>query len=103
MTDIPQIYLDQASTKIAKAQAAFALLVNTLAGANVIMQITKAGKTKLIADAVKDIVYYGNQGSLYECFSAVERVKITPEMAPFLTEETKQHFKNKLVEIISSL
>jgi hypothetical protein len=103
MSQIPQYLVDYGASKVKAAQEAFAKLSQQIAGTNVIQQITAAGKTKLIADAVKDAAYYGNSGSLWECYRAVESIQITPEMAPFLTEEKKQQFKNKLIEIISSL
>jgi hypothetical protein len=48
------------ASKVAKAREGFTTLINQVAGENLIAQITAAGKTKLIADAVKDVVYYGN-------------------------------------------
>jgi len=101
--NIPPHLVIIGAAKVAKAREGFTMLINQVAGENLIAQITAAGKTKLIADAVKDVVYYGNSGSLWEAYIAVEKIKLTPEMAPFLTEDRKQAFKNKLVEIISSL
>jgi len=91
------------AAKVQAAKDAFNKIMNDFAGENVIAQITAAGKTKLIADAVQDVLYYGSQGSLWEAFSATEKTTITPEMAPFLTEERKQQFKNRLIEEISKL
>lgn len=103
MSQIPQYLINIGAAKVAAAQAAFQHLVQQVAGTNVIQQITAAGKTKLIADTLKDVVYYGNQGSLWECYVATEKLVITQEMAPFLTEDVRQQFKNKLIEIISGL
>lgn len=103
MSDVPQYLIDIGASKIAKAQAAFAALVQQISGQNLIEQITLAGKTKLIADAVRPVVYYGTTGSLWEAYAAAQSIVITPEMSPFLTEEKRQQFKNKLVEIISGL
>lgn len=100
---IPDYLVQYGAAKIAKAQIAFNTLVAQYAGANVVQQITAAGKTKLIGDALRDVMYWGQTGSLWECYHAVEEVQITPEMAPFLTEEIKQQFKNKLIEILGTL
>ena len=98
----PQLAIIGAS-KVAKAKSEFDKLVNEVAGENIIAQITAAGKTKLIADALRDVAYYGSQGSLWEVYISVEKIKLTPEMAPFLTEERRQAFKNRIIAIISSL
>ena len=100
---VPPQYIPIGKAKVEQAQKLFADLIASFAGENVVAQITAAGKTKLISDAVRDIIYYGNQGSLFEAYVATERVKITPEMAPFLTEARRQEFKNKLVEALSKL
>lgn len=91
------------ASKVKQAQDLFREIIALYAGENVIAQITAAGKTKLISDAVRDVAYYGNQGSLWEAYTATEKVIITPEMAPFLTEARRQKFKNLLVEAISKL
>jgi len=91
------------AAKVAKAKSEFNKLVDEVAGENIIAQITAAGKTKLIADALRDVAYYGSQGSLWEVYVAVEKVQLTPEMSPFLTEERRQNFKNRIISIISSL
>lgn len=101
--NIPPHLVIIGAAKVAKAKEEFSKLVNEVAGENIIAQITAAGKTKLIADALKDVAYYGSQGSLWEVYSATEKIKITPEMAPFLTEERRQNFKNRIIAIISSL
>lgn len=101
--NIPAYLTAIGSTKVKQAQQLFADLIVTFAGENVIAQITSAGKTKLISDAVKDVLYYGSQGSLIEAYIATEQIKLTIEMAPYLTEERRQEFKNKLIEILSKL
>ena len=100
---VPPNYMQIGAAKVEKAQSGFRKLIKEMAGENLVAQITAAGKTKLISDAVKDVIYYGDQGSLWEVYAAVERIKITPEMAPFLTEDRKQEFKNKIIQLISSL
>lgn len=103
MSNIPPYLIAIGASKVAAAQSAFNKLVLQYAGANVIQQITAAGKTQLIGEAVRDVIYWGSTGSLWEAYKAVEAIKITPEMAPFLTEALKQDFKNKLVEMIGNL
>lgn len=100
---IPDYLIKYGAAKIAKAQTAFGALVADFAGANIIQQITTAGKTNLIGNALRDVMYWGQTGSLWECYKAVEEVEITPEMAPFLTEDVRQQFKNRLIEILASL
>lgn len=100
---VPQQYIIIGAAKVAQAKAGFDKLINEFGGENVIAQITAAGKTKLIADAMKDVMFYGSTGSLWEVYVAAERVQITPEMAPFLTEQRRQEFKNRIVQLISSL
>jgi hypothetical protein len=101
MSLVPTQYIIIGASKVAKAREGFNVLINNLAGENLVAQITAAGKTRLISDAVKDVLYYGNSGSLWEAFVAVEKIVITPEMAPYLTEARKNEFK--IVELISSL
>lgn len=101
--NVPDYLVNIGKSKVTAAQKAFADMVSTYAGANVIMQITAAGKTELLGNAVRDVMYWGSTGSLWEAYRAVENMEITPEMAPFLTEDLRQQFKNKIVEIISSL
>jgi len=101
--NVPPYLIAIGASKIKKAQEGFQVLINEFGGENVIDQITAAGKTKLIVDAVRDVMYYSSTGSLWEAYKAVESIKITPEMAPFLTEERKQVFKNRLIQILSSL
>ena len=103
MSLVPPQYIIIGAAKVAKARDGFNKLINELAGENLVAQITAADKTKLISDAVKDVLYYGNSGSLWEAFIATERIVITPEMAPYLTEQRKNEFKNRLVALISSL
>jgi hypothetical protein len=103
MSDIPAAYIAYGAAKVENAKIGFNKLIAEFAGENVVRQITAAGKTELIGTAVKDVLFWGTSGSLWEAYKAVEHIKITPEMAPFLTEEKKQLFKNKLIEILSSL
>jgi len=71
-------------------------LIIQFASENVLMGITQAGKTKLIADTLKDVSYYLNSGSLYEADNAASLVQITEEMSPFLTPARITTFRNKI-------
>lgn len=103
MALVPPQYIIIGAGKVAKAKEGFTKLINDFSGENLVAQITAAGKTKLLADAVSDVIYYGNSGSLWEAYVATEKIVITPEMAPYLTEARRQEFKNRIIEIISSL
>lgn len=59
--------------------------------------------TKIIGDALKDVDYYGQKGSLYEAYDALEKVTLLPYMAPFLTASRKSYLKNRLISILSGL
>lgn len=100
---VPIQYIPFGAAKVQQAKDLFQAIINSFAGENVIAQITSSGKTKLISDTVRDVLYYGSQGSLWEAYVATEHIKITTEMAPFLTEDRKQEFKNKLLEAIGKL
>lgn len=100
---IPPYLTAYGASKIKKAQDGFNSLIAEFGGQNVIAQITAAGKAKLIGDAVRDVMYYGSSGSLWEAYKATEQIEITPEMAPYLTEQRKQDFKNRLIQILSGL
>lgn len=78
-------------------------LIRTIAAENIAMGITQQKKTKLIADALIPVMLYGSTGSLWEAYHALDAIVITPEMAPFITEDRKNWMKNQLIAIISSL
>jgi hypothetical protein len=101
--NLPPELIEIGASKVAAAITAFNQLIQTFAGANVILQITASGKTELIGNAVKDVIYWGSTGSLWEAYKAAEAIQVTPDMAPFITEEIKQEFKNQIIQIISNL
>jgi hypothetical protein len=72
------------------------LIVIEFAADNVLLGITQASKTKLIADACQQAFYYLSTGSLYEARSAMLEIEITEEMAPYLTEQRRIEFINKI-------
>jgi hypothetical protein len=78
-------------------------LIIVIAAENIAMGITASGKTKLIADTLAPIMFYGNAGSLWEAYNALNEIKITPEMAPYITQTRIEWMRNQLIQIISSL
>jgi len=88
---------------VTNAQSAWQKLVITVAAENIALGITASGKTKLIADALFPVMTYGSSGSLWEAYNALNEVKITPEMAPFITKDRIDWMKNQLIQAISSL
>lgn len=103
MNNIPKPYITAGSIIAKKAIADFELMMEEFVGGNIAMQITKFGKTELIGETFKNVQYWGSVASLYQVFNALEKINVTPEMAPFFTEKTKQEMKNRIVEIISRL
>lgn len=96
-------YQTHADKKVKKAIKGANSLINKFCAENIAMGITQAGKTKLLADALRDVFYYAQTGSLYECLSSLSSVQVTPEMSPFLTEERKTELQQKLSNLLSTL
>lgn len=100
---IPDYQFNKAKDTVLKAMDAWKDLIATVAAENVAKGITQQGKTKLVADALMPVLLYGQTGSLWQAYEALDAIKITPEMAPYITEARRQWMKNKLIEIISQL
>lgn len=92
-----------ADRKVKKAIKAVNSLINKFCAENMVLGITQANKTKLLADAFKDVIYYSQTGSLYECLYSLEAITVTPEMSPFLTASRKQELKDKINNILDNL
>lgn len=103
MNNIPKLYYTMGGAVAQKAIAGFNEMMSEYVGGNIAAQITKAGKTELIGETLKEVTYWGSVASLYQVLKELERIKITPQMAPFFTENTKQEMKNRIVQILSSL
>jgi hypothetical protein len=73
------------------------MIADEFAAENIAMGITQAGKTRLIANAVKDISFFLSTGSIYEAANACDEVVITEDMAPFLTPTRAAAFKGKIL------
>jgi hypothetical protein len=78
-------------------------LVLTVAAENIAAGITQSGKTKLIADTLAPVAVYGNSGSLWEAYYALNEIVVTPEMAPYITEDRINWMRNQLIQILGSL
>lgn len=81
---------------VSKAKEFANEIMNIAAAENILMGITQVGKTKLIADTLRDVTYYLQSGSLYEAMTSIDAVVITAEMAPFITSSRLLEFKNKI-------
>lgn len=91
--------------QIVKAAISFGQnLIVEFASENVLMGITQAGKTKLVADYLADVMRYAQSGSLYEVINEVDN-KITngipQELSPFVTETRLLEFKQKVLDYLS--
>lgn len=100
---IPDPQYNRCVDIVNKAINAWRNLVVTVAAENIAMGITQQGKTKLIADTMAPIMLYGQTGSLWQAYDALNAIHITPEMAPYITEERREWMKNQIIEIISGL
>lgn len=100
---LPQQTLDYIGTKVDKSISGYQSLMKEFVCENIAMGITSTRKTKLIADTLIDVQRYGEVGSLYECYKALESITLTPEMAPFLTEARLHYLKNRIVEVLATL
>lgn len=89
--------------KIQKAILGFNELMVQYAASNVLLGITQAGKTQLIADALDDAMRYGQCGSLYACIAALQAIVITPEMSPYLTSSVITSLIQQATNVINSL
>lgn len=101
--NIPDPAFQRCVQIVNNAIAAWRNLVVTVAAENVAMGITQQGKTKMIADAMMPVMMYGQSGSLWEAYNALDAIVITPQMAPYITEERKLWMKNQIIQIISTL
>lgn len=89
--------------KISKAIVGFNQLMIEYAAHNVLLGITQAGKTQLIADTLLPVMQYGETGSMYAVIAALQAVTVTDEMAPFLTNAVITDLINKAYSVLSSL
>lgn len=74
-------------------------LMNGFTTENMAMGITQAGKTKEVADYLKDLQFYLNTCSLYAAMGEIQRMLdagLPPELAPFITEARLNSYKSKI-------
>jgi hypothetical protein len=71
-------------------------LKNSFASENIGMGITQAGKTKLVADLLRNVDYYLSSGSLYEAMFEIDRLVYDSTFSPFITAARLLAFKNKI-------
>jgi len=100
---IPDNQYNRCQQIVNNAMNAWHNLVVTVAAENIALGITQSGKTKLISDALFPVMVYGTSGSLWEAYIELGKVKITPEMAPYITEERIEWMKNQLIQTIANL
>ena len=70
---------------------------------NIEMGVTQAGKTKTVADQLRDLNYYLDVFSLYEAVGEIDRMIATgfdPADAPFITESRMNEFKTKILQFL---
>lgn len=101
--NIPDAPYNRCIQIVTKAIDAWKTLVITIAAENIAMGISQQKKTKLIADTMTPVMIYGQTGSLWQAYDALNAIVITPEMAPFITEARREWMRNQLIQIISSL
>ena len=80
-------------------------LIKDYAIANVMLGITQAGKTKVVAMLMRDLVYFCQTGSLYEVMNEVDRIIAEEDLSqvtPFVTVEKLNQFKQKVQTFLSS-
>ena len=93
-------YSAQEVKKIVENAVAFGQnLIIEFATENVLMGITQAGKTKVVADYLQNVMRYAQSGSLYEVINEVNYLinETVPEnLSPFVTEVRLNSFKSKI-------
>lgn len=60
-------------------------------------------KSRIIANALKDVIFYAENGNIQECYNEFNSLEITQSMSPYLTETIKQTTCNQILEIINTL
>jgi hypothetical protein len=97
-----QAVYNQCLSVVKQAQVAWATMVSEFAAENLAMGITQA-QAAMIGAALNQVMIYGSEGSLWLAYAALSNVVVTPEMAPFLTEDRLAWAKNKMIQVIAQL
>jgi hypothetical protein len=67
------------------------------------MGITQAGKTRSVADYLKNVMFYGQSGSLYEVLAEIntfESEGYPSDLSPFVTQARMELFKQKIEDYL---
>ena len=70
---------------------------------NMVLGINSSGKTKDVSDYLKNVLRYGQTGSLYEVVAEIDLLiqNEPPEnLHPFITVDRLNYFKNKILELL---
>lgn len=92
------IYLEQDVDAFVKK------MIFEFAAENIALGITQAGKTKAVADELRDLNYYMRAYSLYEVVVEIDRLiaaGIDPTLSPFMTDARMTEFQNKILEFLA--
>lgn len=84
---------------VKNAMAFFNNISVKYAAENIAMGITAAGKTKDVADYLKEVIRYGQTGSLYEVINEIDALvaaTVPGNLSPFVTETRLEEFKAKV-------
>lgn len=100
--NLPQYAYDKCLSVVQKAQSTWTILVAEFAAENLALGITK-DQAVLVGTALNQVMVYGAEGSLWLAYAALSEVVVTPEMAPFLTQDRVQWMRNKMIQVISGL
>lgn len=90
-------------TKVQNAIDGFNSIMISYVASNIMLGITQAGKTQLIADTLSTVMQYGQSGSLFAAITALQGIQLTPEMAPFLTPQVVQSLIAQAQAVIAAL
>lgn len=65
---------------------------------NILMGITQSGKTEAVGVVLRDVNYWLATGSLYSAYNAISALQqnLDPSLAPFVTEERLNTYKNEI-------
>lgn len=95
----PEAALAPYKAMIRNAIEFFNGMIESFGGENITLGITVAGKTKEVADYLKDVMRYGQSGSLYEVIGEIDALiaaTIPTGLDPFVTEARLTAFKTKV-------
>ena len=81
----------------------FQFLAFCFVAENIAMGITNTDKGPIIAQALQGVMVYGQYGALWEASDCLSQMIVTPEMAPFLTQDRVNWLKNQIQQIIAGL